>query len=145
MKRTHCARFSGCKGFTLVETIIVMTVLGIAAAAIVSLSGNLFYGQSANRDLAVGVQIMQECAEQILAVRRKSQSAYTAVTSSTCSGLGNYGGFGAPSVTLSLAGDPSPPSPVTACTNASTTCTATISVGKGGSSLTPITLRLSNY
>jgi prepilin-type N-terminal cleavage/methylation domain-containing protein len=139
MKHAHPDRFAGSRGFTLIESIIVLVVMSIAAAAIISLQGNVFFGQSGNKDLEVGVQLMQECAEQVLAVRRQSQSAYASVTNSACSGLGNYGGFGVPVVTLRDDSN----AIVTTC--ASTTCTATITIGKGGSNLAPITLRLAKY
>jgi prepilin-type N-terminal cleavage/methylation domain-containing protein len=145
MRHAHPDRFAAHRGFTLVESIIVMVLLGIAAAGIVSLQGRIFTGQAANKDMQLGVQLMQECAEQILATRRNGIHGYIAVNNTACSALGNIGGFGAPSVTLTLTGDPNPPNPVTACTSASSTCTATISISKGGSSLTPITLRLVKY
>ena len=126
-------------GFTLIETMMVMVVLGIAATTIVSLQGNIFQGQANNKDMQVGVPLLQECAEQVLALRRQSVSGYATVTSSACSGMGNYGGFGVPVVTLRDDSNAS----VTAC--ASTTCTATITIGKGGSNLASITLRLANY
>jgi prepilin-type N-terminal cleavage/methylation domain-containing protein len=137
MKHKHPQHLAAHRGFTLIETIIVMVILGIGAAAIVSLQGNIFQGQSGNQNMQVGVQLMQECAEQVLAIRRNS--GYTAVTTSACSNLGNYGGFGTPSVTLKNDSNAS----VTAC--ASTTCTATITISNGGPNMTPITLRLANY
>lgn len=140
MSSQHRIRFVAQKGFTLVETLMVMVVLGIAATIIISLQGNIFQGEAANKDMQIGAQLMHECAEQVLGVRRRSPSlGYTAVTTSACSGLGNYGGFGTPVVTLINDSG----SNVSACASAS--CTATITVGKDGSNLTPITLRLIKY
>ena len=124
-------------GFTLVETIIVMVVLSIAAVAIINLQGNVFNGQSGNKDLQVGVQLLQECAEQIIAVRRKS--GFNSVDTSTCSALGNYGGFGAPIITLTADNTGA------ACPTGGTCNKAVITLSKGGSSLTPVTLELVNY
>lgn len=146
MKRRSPTR-SRVSGFTLLELLMVMVLLGVAAVAIASLSAHLFSGQSASRDLVVGTQLLQECAEQVLAVRRNK--GYTAVTTSACSGLNlspdNLGGFGVPSVALAVTGDPGAPSPVTACTSASSFCTVTVSVGKDGTSLAPVVFRLANY
>lgn len=141
MRHARADRLPGSGGFTLVESIIVLVLLGIAAVAIVSMQGNIFYGQSGNKDLQVGVQLIQECAEQILATRRRA--GYTSVTAATCSALGNYGGFGAPSVTLTDGNGAS----VTFCPSASSTCTAVISISlsAGGASLTPVTLQLTKY
>lgn len=127
------------RGFTLIESVITMVVLGIAAITIVSLQGSLFTSRSNTVDLQVGGQLMQECAEQILAVRR--HVGYTAVTTSTCSSLGNYGGFGASSVTLKDAAG----SPVTSCPATSPTCTVAVTLSKDGTSLAPIVLELRNY
>ncbi len=140
-------RLTGSRGFTLVETIIVVVVLSIAAVAIISMQGNIFYGQSGNKDLQVGVQLMQECAEQILATRRHS-GGYTAVNTNTCSALGNVGGFGTPSVTVTannVSGTPSCPSNITCCPSNSSTCTVAVTVSKAGANLTPVTLELVNY
>ena len=108
----------------------------IAAVAVISLQGSILTGQSNNRDITVGVQLMQECAEQILATRRAS--GYAAVTSSTCSGLGSYGGFGAPAVTITA--DTS-----AACPTGGTCSKVQISLTKGGASLTPVILELVSY
>ena len=130
------------RGFTLIETLMVMVVLGIAATTIIGLQGNIFAGHGANKDMQVGVQLMHECAEQVLAIRRRSPTVgYTNVTTAACSGLGNYGGFGVPVVTLR---DDSGAS-VSACASTSSDCTATITIGKDGANLSPITLRLSKY
>lgn len=72
------------RGFTLVETLIVMVVLGIAAVVVGNLSSNLFKGQSANRGIVEGAQLMQQCAEQILAIPRSGASIDT-VTTNSCS------------------------------------------------------------
>ena len=72
----------GARGFTLVESIIVLVVLGIAAVAMISLQGNIFYSQSSSKDIQVGAQLMQECAEQILAMRRRI--SYSSVDQNTC-------------------------------------------------------------
>ncbi len=143
MRHYARARSAAHKGFTLIETLMVMVLLGIAAVTITKLSGNLFLGQAANNNVIVGAQLMQECAETVLAIRRKT--GYTFVTTSACSNLGNYGGFGVPTVTLALTGDPSPPSPITACTAASSSCLVTITISTGGSNMTAITLNLANY
>lgn len=72
MKTFHRKLHAPTEGFTLIETLIVMVVLGIAAVVIANLSGNLFLGQTANRGLVVGAQLMQQCAERLLARGRVS-------------------------------------------------------------------------
>jgi len=120
------------KGFTLIESLIVMVVLSIAAVGIISLQGNILYSQSDNKDIQVGVQLMQECAEQVLATRQ--QSGYAATPS--CSTLGNYGGYGTPGVTVTSFSGGSCPG----------TCKrVAITLTKNGASLTPVTRMLANY
>lgn len=137
MRHPRPLRFATQRGFTIIESIIALVILAIASVAIVSLQSDIFSGQSDNKSMEVGVQLMQECAEKILGVRRGA--GYGGVMSSTCDGLGNINGFGAPSIALNDASGTA----ITTC--ASSTCTATISIRKGTTTLTPITLRLVNY
>lgn len=141
MKPARIVRLAAIKGFTLVETLLVMVVLGIAAVSIISLQGNIFSGQANNQTVQVGVQLMQECAEQILARRRSSTTGYgySGVTTATC-GINSItsnvpSSLGAPTVTLK----DDTGSIVTTC--ATTICLVTISTA----GLTPITLQLVNY
>ena len=128
------------RGYTLIETLVVMTLLGIASVTIIALQGNIFTQQIDNRDLQTGVQLVQECAEQVLAIRRRAPGAgYAAINTSVCNSLNQQGGFGIP--TLTLRDDTG--ASVQACS--SSFCTVSISVGKLGSTVAPITLRLSNY
>ena len=141
MRRARHDRFPAHRGFTLIETIMVLTTLGLAAAAIVTLQGNIFYRHNDNKDVQVGVQMMQECAELILATRRASgfgDSTLTARTASNvnCSSV-TLGSYAAPLVTITDGDSTS----ITGCPT-NTACKL-VSVAQGG--LTPITLMLVNY
>ncbi len=81
MKHAYSHRFAAHKGFTLVESIIVLVVLGIAAVGIISLQSQIFSGQSGNKDIQVGVQLMQECAEKLLAKGRANYADTDLLTS----------------------------------------------------------------
>jgi type II secretory pathway pseudopilin PulG len=141
------------RGFTLVESIIVVGMLFLAAGAIISMQRNIFSGQSVNTGMQVGVQLMQECAEQILATRRSSSSGagYAAVTAGsngtgTCGALGNYGGYGTPTVTV----DPDTSAACPTILGVQATCElVTITVSKTGfttdTGLTPLILLLVSY
>ena len=93
------------RGFTLVETIMVLILLAIAGAGIASMQGSILRGQSSVKDLQIGTRLMQECAEQLLAVRRFTIDGYVAITTSnfgsnTCGGVTALSGYTLPSVTF---------------------------------------------
>ena len=100
-------RSSGHKvssGFTLVETLIVVVLLAIVAAGVGAIQGRIFTSQSAIKDLQVGARLMQECAEQVLAVRRHTPDGYAALETgfgaNSCGGVNALAGFSVPSVTF---------------------------------------------
>ncbi len=70
MRTASTLQHIACRGFTLVETILVMVVMGIAATTIAMMSGKIFDSQGVNKDMQVGVKSMQTCAEHVLATRR---------------------------------------------------------------------------
>ena len=142
MRRARPCIVARSSGFTLVESIIVLVVLAIAAVAIVSLQGNIFFGQSGNKDLQVGVQLMQECAEQVLAIRQKngySDSSLTdrAAATSNCSGM-TVTGYSAATVTITSGN--SSTTGMAACPTSTGTDCKLVSITEGG--LTPVTLML---
>lgn len=82
-------QIAAAKGFTLVESIIVLVVLGIAAAGIAMQSGHIFDSEADNRTMQVGLQLMQECAERVLATSRASPGV--AITPSCPAALAGSG------------------------------------------------------
>lgn len=137
MKRNSCNRFATETGFTLVELIVVIVLLSIAAAGIVSLNANIFSGQDSNETLEVGAQLLQECAEKVLA------AGYTPSPSclddATASALPQ--GFSAPVPTVTHTILPAT-STRYGCPSGGTCVTVDVTVTKGSSTLTPITLLL---
>ena len=132
-------------GFTLMELVVVIVLLGTVAAVVLRLQPQLFSAQAIGRDTLSGLEIQRACAERLLSVRRVQ--GYGAVQGSaaatpTCDGLGGVAGFAAnPTVLLVDANATA----VNSCSSA--TCTATITVSKTGSAATlpPLTLQLSQY
>ena len=128
------------RGFTLVETVLVIGLLALASVTLMKLQRNVFTTQTYGRDESVGSDLLRGCAERLLAVRR--QIDYGQVSNTQCSTMGGVGGFGNPTVTMVDASATT----ITSC--ASATCTITISVAKTSGQaalLTPITLQLSAY
>ena len=132
---------SGQAGFTLIESIFAAAILGLAAVAIMGVQKNIFATQTVGRDQLVGTEIVQACAERLLAVRRNS--GYANVTGTLCTGMGGVGGFAAnPTVVMRSASA----AVITTCSTA--TCTATITIAKTSGPAVPsgnVTLQMSNY
>lgn len=129
------------RGFTLVETIIVIGLLTTVSLGLLAMQPQVIKTQTAGRDEFVGVELMQACAERLLAVRRNI--GYTSVTNTLCDGIGGVGGFAA-NLTVTLADVTN--TAIATCSSA--TCTATIIIAKTAApaaNLTPITLQLSAY
>lgn len=131
-------RLAAHGGFTLIETIMVMAVLGIAAAGIASLTSGIFKGDTDNKNMQVGVQMMQECAELVLSTRRTS--GFNAAANASCSGI-TLSGFSAPTFTTATGNSTS--ANMGACPLSTGNNCMLVSVTQGG--LTPITLMLVNY
>lgn len=129
------------RGFTLVETIIVMIVLGIAAAGIIAMQGRLFNGLTTVDGMQVSSRLMLECAEQVLAVRRHSEDGYANVITTNgyggnqCAGVPILTGFTIPTVAIteSYQGAACP---------ATYTCKEVV-ITQGG--LAPVTVMLVDY
>jgi prepilin-type N-terminal cleavage/methylation domain-containing protein len=140
------------RGFTLVESLIVIVVLAIAGVVIGSMQGKIFSGQASVKDLQVRSRLMQECAEQVLGVRHFTQDGYVAVTAAafgtnycgrTFDATGNLvnggitalTGYTVPSVTLT------DPYTGAACPDGRTCMLVSITQND----MTPLTLMLVNY
>ncbi len=65
-QRPHCTE----AGFTLLELVVVIVLLGVASTAVIQLNGGLFKNGSSIRDLQSDTQLLQACAEQVMASRR---------------------------------------------------------------------------
>jgi prepilin-type N-terminal cleavage/methylation domain-containing protein len=79
------------RGFTLIETVIVLLVLAVAGTAIVALQEKLFTGQATVKNMQVSSRLLMECAEQVLAVRRYAEGGYDLVTTANSFGAGQCG------------------------------------------------------
>jgi len=129
-------------GFTIIESVIAMVMLAIASVAIIALQRGIFSGQSDGKSMEVGVQLMQECAEKILGVRRGA-GGYAAAITTPCN-TGTLGGFASCATVAPLVGAAG-----TACPGPTILCsTVTISVSTNscsGPAMNPVTLILVNY
>ena len=129
------------RGFTLIELIVVMVVLAIGAIAAMHMAANAGMHQTSNRDLQVGTQLLQECAEYILAQHRRDEAWFgaTLATSGNCYGMTSFQGFNAPSVTVT------DHTGLSGCATGGTCKLVTITLSKSGATLNPVSMILSDY
>ncbi|MHB8550215.1 MAG: prepilin-type N-terminal cleavage/methylation domain-containing protein [Acidiferrobacterales bacterium] len=127
-------------GFTLVELIMVIVLLGIAAVAIISGYGQVARSLSTNANLQAGTQLARECGEYLIAQRRDNPLVgYSGVSgSSFCSTLPNPQGL---TVTVAF----TDPYGGAACGGISSCKLADITVTQGTQTLDSASLMLANY
>ena len=144
------------RGFTIIEMVIVIVLMGIAAAAVVGMVGQVASGQAENTELQAGAQLLQECGEWLVANHRRDENFFPNVltgTSANCfggsaaydpDGSGVTPSFSAVSVTVTDAAGTSacppnvPASPVE-CKNAKLTLT------NGSVTLNPVNIVLVRF
>ncbi len=132
---------SGMHGFTLIELIMVIVVLAIAAVALLSGYGQVADTIGTDATLQAGVQLARACGEYLIAERRDNPlKGYTGVTSggsSICNVVPDPQGL---TVTVTFT-----PYTAAACP-AGTTCTlAGITVTQGSETLDTTSLMLASY
>lgn len=83
-------------GFSLIELVMVIVILGIASVSIASGYTQLGRSLLLNEDAQAAAQQAQACAEHILISRRNRGYA---ARFTDCAALGAYNGYGPPTVT----------------------------------------------
>lgn len=132
------------QGFSIIEAVVVLLIIGVIALVLTSLQGKLWSGSLAGNQYQAATLAQQQCAERILSVRR--QAGYIAVSSATCSALPSVQGVaatvaisvGSSSICIDAVAD------ADACDTLSTSLVykdVTISAG----SINPLKLRILRY
>lgn len=91
------------RGFTLIEIIFVVVIVGIAAVAIGGMQSSLFRNQAVVNALQVQSHLQTECAEIVLTVVRQDgygQVSSPRFTASSCDTLTAFGANALPAVTI---------------------------------------------
>jgi len=83
----HAAR-----GYSLIELIVIIVVVGIAGAFFVTLFVQMPRSLSVDENAQTGAQLAQACSEHILAMRRGS-IGYAPIASGSCAGLPVLAGY----------------------------------------------------
>ena len=128
----------------MIEIIVVILVLGIAAVGVDAIQQNIFGGHASLKDMQARTRIVEECAEQTLAVRMHNVYGYEEVGSARfgaahCDALTAQGSFAIPGVSIDTT------TPVAWCPTAAFCKTVTITQTQSGTSITPIVLVLVDY
>lgn len=120
-------------GFSLIEAIIVIVLLAIAATSVIRMNGSLYLRASDINNIQQNTQLLQACADRIIGIRRVSYTGLQAANYSTiCSSISTKLNISA--VTLTQA------CPVGSCTQLE------IKVMENGVAVTPaVTLYFANY
>jgi prepilin-type N-terminal cleavage/methylation domain-containing protein len=124
------------RGFTLIEAVVVILILSIAAVAVLGQFTQASRAWSVDEDLQVATQLVQERMEGILALRRASGYAAVAVGTTNDTLTGNYAAYGRTVTVSNLAGAPCP---------AASCKQVVVSVSRAGTPLASATLLLASY
>jgi len=125
-------------GFSLVELVIVIIVISIAAVPLLGLFRGVGDSLLSNDDLQVAQQTAQACGEHVLGLRRRNPSTgYASITSTSCNILPVPAGFTRPPLTIT---NPT----ANPCPTGASCKSVYIAVTKG-TLIADITLLLTNY
>lgn len=129
------------RGFSLIELIVVIVVVSIAAVVLLQLFTGVAESLASNEDIQTASQLAQECGEHVMAVRRNPAQGVGAVTNSVCDVLpAPLPGFARAVAVTDLTA--SPPCTVT---TAGTCKRVVVSITKGAATPAAVTLMVVNY
>ena len=130
-----------CAGFSLIELVIVIVVVSIAAVGMLALFGGVARSLNINEDTQTAAQLGQECSEHILAARRNPKMGYSAINNTICDVLpAPLAGF-----TRTVAVTDLTTSPPCTVTTAGTCKNVVVSITTPTTSPTVFTLMVVNY
>lgn len=71
------------QGFSIIESIVVLLIIGVIALVLVSMQGRLWLGSIAGSDYQAATLAQQKCAEKVILSKR--QFGYSAINATLCS------------------------------------------------------------
>jgi prepilin-type N-terminal cleavage/methylation domain-containing protein len=89
------------KGFTLIELIVTIVIMGIGAVAVTGMVSNIFKNRQSKRDTSVNTALAQECAELVLS---QSRMNYASIATTNCNTM-SLSGYAVPTITAVTAGN----------------------------------------
>lgn len=129
---------NGQRGFTLIELVLVILMLALAAVPLFGLFTQASASLLSNERLQTAVQLAQERAEGILAQRRSQDYAAIGIGSTTDTLGADYSGY---TRTVLVSQPPSGPG----CPGGASCKEVVVSVAQGGETLAQVTFLLVDY
>ncbi len=129
------------RGFSLIELIVAVVVVSIAAVVLLQLFTGVAESLASNEDIQTASQLAQECGEHVLAVRRNPAQGFAAVTNSVCDVLPTP----LPGFTRTVAVTDLTASPPCTATRAGTCKEVVVSIANGAVTPAAVTLMVVNY
>ncbi|MEK6747800.1 MAG: prepilin-type N-terminal cleavage/methylation domain-containing protein [Pseudomonadota bacterium] len=131
---------NAARGFSLVELIIVIVLISIAAVPLLGLFQGVGSSIISNDDLQVAQQTTQACGEQILGLRRRNPATgFASITTTGCNGLAVPAGF-----TRALTVNSVTNATLAACPTGASCKNVSVAVTKG-TLIADLSLLLTNY
>ena len=100
MKKLNLNRRHTFRGFTLIELVVVIGMISVAARPILGLFIESAKSIESNYDIQTATQLVQECAEHMLAEKRTRVVAYASLSTDCTALTYPFNGFPAPTVTI---------------------------------------------
>ncbi len=88
------------RGFSLVEMIMILVLMGIASVPLMTMFGRSVGGQESDVAIQTAAQLVQACGEQVLGIRRRETSGYDLIATTSCSGLTAPAGYSLAALTV---------------------------------------------
>lgn len=97
------------RGFTLIELVIIITVLAIALTGLITVFAPVVRSGDSVSGIDIGAQVASQCAEHVLGQRQRNVTVgFTGYNGNTCGGLG-FGGFAVSDTAAAFTGGVCPP------------------------------------
>jgi|MudIll2142460700_1097286.scaffolds.fasta_scaffold00220_7 prepilin-type N-terminal cleavage/methylation domain-containing protein len=92
------------RGFSLIELIMIIVVLGVASAFLTTTFTQLPRSLEVSEGAQTASQLAQQCSERVLAQRRDPAVGFDLIASGTCAGLPTLAGYAVNDVVTDVSG-----------------------------------------
>jgi prepilin-type N-terminal cleavage/methylation domain-containing protein len=92
------------RGFSLIELIVIIVVLGVASAFLATTFSQLPRSLDVSEGAQTASQLAQQCSERVLARRRSTAVGFNTIITGTCVGLPTLTGYAVTDVVTDASG-----------------------------------------